>query len=111
MQIYSKEIKKLALSPRDSDKLLRSMSSNLQLFMSTVQYLLTYKREISQRKTCLKEQLTNKLATRIQWYVSKMNTVICKVPTKKIFGEFSVPLKRRAINNCLLKFRYKNHIN
>jgi transposase len=105
--MYTKEIRKLAISQRESGKTLKQIGENLNISISAVQCMLNYKLKSNKKKTGPKCRITKKLSTIIKRFVARNNADSCKVCASKIIEECGIPLKRRAMNNWLLKSKYK----
>ena len=105
--MYSEELRKLAIFQRCNGETLRKISQNLNVSMSTVQTLLTYKPKVQKQKRGPKCKISNALATRIKRFIAKSNSDNSKVNARKIIAECIVPLKKRRMNYWLKKSDYK----
>jgi len=105
--MYSLKLKELVKIKRNSGMKLRQIANDLDISISTVQWLLKDRVTKTKRKTGPKFCITKGYHVRIKKFIRKSNKIGQKVNCRKILDETGLEVSRRTLNNWLLRNDYK----
>lgn len=105
--MYSEEIRGLANHNRNLGKSYSEIAQILNISRSTVIMLLRYKKKSHKQKTGPKAMIDSKLSLRIKRYIRNSNESGLKVNCHTIMRNCELGIKRRTLNNFLLKTDFK----
>ena len=107
--MYSEELRHLVRHNRNLGKSYSEIATTLDISRETVKMLLRYQKKSHKLKTGPKTKINAKLGLRIKRYIRNSNENGSKVNCNSIIKNCEIDVKRRTVNNFLLKndFKYK----
>lgn len=109
--MYSEELRRVILNMHQNKKKCAEIATLVGISTRAVYSILGYKNKVFKSKRGPKPKINSRLATRLKKYIQSENNNGSKVNCPKIIKNLDITLKRRTLNDWLLKkdYVYKHH--